>query len=150
EATGIQPGLKRRLEALLSPFADGLLKSERLEDLLAHLTLWGEAETPEGKEVVTISTYHSAKGLEFEGFICTDVHNNAFPPFFARDPAERRESRRLLYVGMTRAERRLVLTYPKIDREYERSITPFLEGVEERLSTSRPDAPGRVPRQIEP
>ncbi len=145
EATGIQPGLKRRLEALLSPFADGLLKSERLEDLLAHLTLWGEAETPEGKEVVTISTYHSAKGLEFERVICTDVHNNAFPPFFARDPAERRESRRLLYVGMTRAERRLVLTYPKIDREYERSITPFLEGVEERLSTSRPDAPAAGP-----
>lgn len=145
EATGIQPGLRRRLEALLAPFADGPLRSERLEDLLAHLTLWGGAEMPEGKEVVTISTYHSAKGLEFERVICTDVHNNAFPPFFARDPAERQESRRLLYVGMTRAEQELVLTYPKIDRDHERSITPFLNDVEERLSASRSDAPTAGP-----
>jgi DNA helicase-2/ATP-dependent DNA helicase PcrA len=61
------------------------------------------------------------------------VHNNAFPPYFARDPEERRESRRLLYVGMTRAERHLVLTYPTRERDYDRRPSPFLDAAPERL-----------------
>jgi Superfamily I DNA and RNA helicases len=127
EATGIEPGLKRRLGALFEPFADRVLRGEGLGKLLTHLTLWGENQEVPGKEVVSLSTYHSAKGLEFEKVVCMDAHNNAFPPFFARDPEERRESRRLLYVGMTRAENELLLTYPKVERGYERSPTPFLK-----------------------
>jgi superfamily I DNA/RNA helicase len=126
-SAGLQPGLARRLEALFAPYADQPLRSEALDDLLTHLALWGEETAPQGEDVVTLSTYHSAKGLEFERVVCMDVHNNAFPPYFARDPEERRESRRLLYVGMTRAERHLVLTYPERERGYDRRPTPFLD-----------------------
>jgi superfamily I DNA/RNA helicase len=83
--------------------------------------------------VVTLSTYHSAKGLEFERVVCMDVHDNAFPPYFSRDPEERRESRRLLYVGMTRAEQHLVLTYPERERGYDRRPSPFLDAAPEGL-----------------
>lgn len=132
---GLQPGLARRLEALFDPYADRLLRSDALDDLLTHLALWGEetAPTAVGEEVVTLSTYHSAKGLEFKRVVCMDVHDNAFPPYFARDPEERRESRRLLYVGMTRAERHLVLTYPKRERGYDRRPSPFLDAAPEGL-----------------
>ena len=126
-SAGLQPGLARRLEALFAPYADQPLRSEALNDLLTHLALWGEETAPQGEDVVTLSTYHSAKGLEFERVVCMDVHNNAFPPYFARDPEERRESRRLLYVGMTRAGRHLVLTYPERERGYDRRPTPFLD-----------------------
>ncbi len=130
---GLQPGLARRLEALLAPFADHPLQSPSLEDLLSHLALWGEETTPRGEDVITLSTYHSAKGLEFERVVCMDVHDNAFPPYFARDPEERRESRRLLYVGMTRAEQHLVLTYPKRERGYDRRPSPFLDAAPDGL-----------------
>ena len=126
-SAGLQPGLARRLEALFAPYTDRPLQSDALEDLLTHLALWGEQTAPRGEDVVTLSTYHSAKGLEFERVVCMDVHDNAFPPFFARDPEEQRESRRLLYVGMTRAERHLVLTYPKRERGYDRRPTSFLD-----------------------
>ena len=132
-SAGLQPGLARRLEALFAPYADQPLRSEALDDLLTHLALWGEETAPQGEDVVTLSTYHSAKGLEFERVVCMDVHNNAFPPYFARDPEERRESRRLLYVGMTRAERHLVLTYPERERGYDRRLTPFLDAAPEEL-----------------
>jgi len=130
---GLQPGLARRLNALFAPYADRPLQSSALENLLTHLALWGEETTPRGEDVVTLSTYHSAKGLEFERVVCMDVHNNAFPPYFARDPEERRESRRLLYVGMTRAERHLVLTYPERERGYDRRPTPFLDAAPDEL-----------------
>jgi len=130
---GLQPGLARRLEALLAPYADEALQSPALEELLTHLALWGEETTSRGQDVVTLSTYHSAKGLEFERVVCMDVHDNAFPPYFSRDPEERRESRRLLYVGMTRAERHLVLTYPERERGYDRRPSPFLDGAPEGL-----------------
>ena len=129
----LQPGLARRLAALFAPYADRPLRSEALADLLAHLALWGEETTPQGEDVITLSTYHSAKGLEFERVVCMDVHDNAFPPYFARDPEERRESRRLLYVGMTRAERHLVLTYPKRERGYDRRPTAFLDAAPDEL-----------------
>jgi len=131
--SGLQPGLARRLEALFAPYADAPLLSDALDDLLTHLALWGEETTSQGEDVVTLSTYHSAKGLEFERVVCMDVHDNAFPPYFARDPEERRESRRLLYVGMTRAERHLVLTYPKRERGYDRRPSPFLDAAPEDL-----------------
>ncbi len=130
---GLQPGLARRLGALFAPYADRPLRSDALDDLLTHLALWGEETAPQGEDVVTLSTYHSAKGLEFERVVCMDVHDNAFPPYFARDPEERRESRRLLYVGMTRAERHLVLTYPKRERGYDRRPSPFLDAAPEGL-----------------
>jgi superfamily I DNA/RNA helicase len=130
---GLQPGLADRLDALFAPYADRPLQSPALDELLTHLALWGEETTPTGEDVVTLSTYHSAKGLEFGRVVCMDVHDNAFPPYFARDPEERRESRRLLYVGMTRAKRHLVLTYPQQERGYRRRPTPFLDAAPDRL-----------------
>jgi DNA helicase-2/ATP-dependent DNA helicase PcrA len=143
-SAGLQPGLARRLEALFAPYADRPLRSDALDNLLTHLALWGEETAPQGEDVVTLSTYHSAKGLEFGRVVCMDVHDNAFPPYFARDPEERRESRRLLYVGMTRAERHLVLTYPTRERGYDRRPTPFLdEAPEKLLHTVESDGPSR-------
>jgi superfamily I DNA/RNA helicase len=130
---GLQPGLARRLDALFAPYADEPLLSDALDELLTHLALWGGEAAVQGEDVVTLSTYHSAKGLEFERVVCMDVHDSAFPPYFARDPEERRESRRLLYVGMTRAERHLVLTYPQRERGYDRRPSSFLDGAPENL-----------------
>ncbi len=61
--------------------------------------------------VVTLMTLHTAKGLEFDTVFLTGFEDGIFPHQRALvDPAELQEERRLAYVGITRARRRLYLT----------------------------------------
>jgi len=123
-----QPGLTGRIEAVLAPFRDQSVR-DHLADFLSHLALWGHEEAERGDAVVTLSTYHSAKGLEFERVICTRVNSDHFPPFYARTQEERDEQRRVLYVGLTRAEKRLVVTHYTEGKYGDLSRSPFLRNV---------------------
>ena len=61
--------------------------------------------------VVTLMTLHTAKGLEFDTVFLTGFEDGVFPHMRAlADPAELQEERRLAYVGLTRARKRLYLT----------------------------------------
>ena len=74
----------------------------------------GSNELPDGKDhggVVTLMTLHTAKGLEFPTVFLTGMEDGIFP--HARtfdDPKEIEEERRLAYVGLTRAEKRLYIS----------------------------------------
>jgi superfamily I DNA/RNA helicase len=106
-----------------------------LRHVLSHLALWGDAERQASDDVVTLSTYHSAKGLEFERVICTGVHDSAFPAYYTKTTEERAESRRLLYVGLTRAEQHLVISHATSDRfDRTRRLSPFLRDVPRNLT----------------
>ena len=66
---------------------------------------------PDADGVVTLMTLHTAKGLEFDTVFLTGFEDGIFPHQRAlMDPAELQEERRLAYVGITRARRRLYLT----------------------------------------
>ncbi len=61
--------------------------------------------------VVTLMTLHTAKGLEFDTVFLTGVEEGVFPHMRAMtDPNELQEERRLAYVGITRARKRLYLS----------------------------------------
>jgi len=71
-------------------------------------------------EILTLSTIHSAKGLEWNTVIITNCLDGRFPSVHAaRDPEDLEEERRLMYVAATRAKEHLIITYPTnlYDRE---------------------------------
>ena len=64
-------------------------------------------ETREAKDRVTLSTMHSAKGLEYPVVFVVDVNEGIVPHHKAGLPADIEEERRLFYVALTRAKDRL-------------------------------------------
>jgi DNA helicase-2/ATP-dependent DNA helicase PcrA len=88
---------------------------------LEQLALVGDADAGGGGERVSLMTLHAAKGLEFDAVWMTGLEERVFPssrslgqtgPMASgeEDPAEIAEERRLCYVGMTRARKRLTLS----------------------------------------
>ena len=68
---------------------------------------------------VTLMTLHASKGLEFKVVFVTGLEEGLFPlAKAAQDPTELEEERRLLYVGVTRAEEALFLTYARSRYRY--------------------------------
>lgn len=68
-------------------------------------------ENTDGRGVVTLMTLHTAKGLEFDTVFLTGLEEGVFPHLRAMtDATELEEERRLAYVGLTRARKRLYLT----------------------------------------
>ncbi|MCG7607698.1 ATP-dependent DNA helicase PcrA [Mycolicibacterium sp. (ex Dasyatis americana)] len=88
-----------------------------LAQFLERVSLVADAdEIPEdGAGVVTMMTLHTAKGLEFPAVFVTGWEDGMFPHMRALgDPNELSEERRLAYVGITRARRRLYLSRAKV------------------------------------
>lgn len=65
------------------------------------------------EDKIILSTIHQAKGLEWEAVFLLNLSSGGFPNDRAmREPDGLEEERRLFYVAITRAKRKLVLTYP--------------------------------------
>lgn len=87
-------------------------ESATLEEFLEKVATDGDADKYESESgKVTLMTLHSAKGLEFEVVFMPGMEDGLFPGHRAMDSEEGiEEERRLCYVGMTRAKKRLFLT----------------------------------------
>lgn len=71
-----------------------------------------DTEKPEDRNKVTLMTIHSAKGLEFKYVYIVGLEENLFPSNMnIFNPRELEEERRLFYVALTRACRRVTLSY---------------------------------------
>ena len=85
---------------------------ETLEEFLADAALMSSADETTAKNSVTLMTLHAAKGLEFPVVFMVGMEEGLFPSGrTVEDQADLEEERRLAYVGMTRAMRRLFMTY---------------------------------------
>ncbi|RCV90577.1 DNA helicase II [Billgrantia montanilacus] len=89
-----------------------------LEAFLSEAALnSGEHEADEFEDCVQLMTLHSAKGLEFPVVFIAGVEEGLFPHKMSlEEPGRLEEERRLCYVGLTRAMRKLYLTYAEIRR----------------------------------
>lgn len=82
-----------------------------LRDYLESLALFTNTDSIEDEDKVLLMTLHNAKGLEFPYVFMTGMEENIFPSQKSESEFEVQEERRLCYVGMTRAEQKLYLTY---------------------------------------
>lgn len=88
----------------------------KLPDFLSDVALLTDQDNEEddGTPKVTLMTVHAAKGLEFDTVFVVGMEEQLFPSMMAYDSTRQmEEERRLLYVAITRAEKRCFLSYAK-------------------------------------
>ena len=115
-----KPEAKDRLENLKEfvGMAKEFMKSEEqptLENFLAQLSLVSDIDNADMEDDrVTLMTLHAAKGLEFPIVFMAGMEEGVFPHSRTlMDVSQLEEERRTCYVGITRAERKLYLTYAR-------------------------------------
>jgi DNA helicase-2/ATP-dependent DNA helicase PcrA len=88
-------------------------KTEVLAEFLENVALVSDIDNLDrNQQAITLMTMHNAKGLEFPVVFIVGLEEGLFPHANSLlEPGELEEERRLCYVGMTRAEKRLYLSY---------------------------------------
>jgi ATP-dependent DNA helicase Rep len=91
-----------------------------LDKLVSQLTLMSILENSDDKQAdsVQLSTFHAAKGLEFPYVYLVGFEEDSIPHFQCQDDQGIEEERRLAYVGITRAEKSLTISYAQTRQKY--------------------------------
>lgn len=92
---------------------------------------------PGDEDRITLMTIHSAKGKEWPLVFVVGVEDGTIPSFRCKTEAEIEEERRVLYVAMTRAKRRLLLSHVTEYMGYRKTPSRLLNGIPEELMQRR-------------
>ncbi len=94
-------------------------RGEGIAEFLDHAALVSEADAIDDKAQIRLMTVHNAKGLEFPVVFVAGLEERLFPHSRSLDSeAAMEEERRLCYVAMTRAQKRLILTWARERRRF--------------------------------
>ncbi len=101
---------------------EGESETPPLEEFLQQISLYTDQDSiEEREELVTLMTLHNAKGLEYDTVFIVGCEDGAFPHMRSLEEGGEEEERRLCYVGITRAERRLYMTWTRERRLFGRA-----------------------------
>ncbi len=123
---------------------DGFEGSEGLDQLLADIALESDQDNVKSEQdAVRLMTVHAAKGLEFDYVCISGMEQDLFPSRRSqdesRDTGEREEERRLFYVALTRAAKRVFLSYASFRTIYGarqiNSPSEFISDIDSTLLT---------------
>ena len=111
---------------------------ERLHRYLEHILLDREKDdTEEARDMVTLITMHSCKGLEFPYVYIAGVEDGLIPHSRSKVEGTLDEERRLFYVAITRAQISLAMSHCEHRKKYGEQIpchpSPFLKEIPENL-----------------
>lgn len=121
----------------------------RLREFVKELDRRAAEQHAPNVEGITLASLHAAKGLEWDNVFLVGMSDGLMPIMMATDNEAIEEERRLLYVGVTRARKQLVLTYARARQSggrANRSPSRFLNrlgAVLEGASASSAPAPSR-------
>ena len=110
--------------AEFATFAEWKEHADRYEE---ELKKQNQEEREETKDRVTLSTMHSAKGLEYPVVFVVDANEGIVPHHKAGLPADIEEERRLFYVALTRAKDRLHVAAVKERYHRKTDVSRFVE-----------------------
>jgi len=137
------PESQARLEnlaELVTAATEAAERGESMGDFLDHAALVADADAVDEYAQVSLLTLHNAKGLEFPIVFLAGLEEGLFPHQRSiESPEAIEEERRLCYVGMTRAQKHLYLTWARSRRR-------FGGGEQERTVPSR--FLSEVPREL--
>jgi DNA helicase-2/ATP-dependent DNA helicase PcrA len=149
------PEAETRLEnlnELLNAAADAAERGETVAEFLDHAALVSESDDLDEHIAVSLLTVHNAKGLEFPTVFLAGMEEGLFPHSRSiESETALEEERRLCYVGMTRAQKRLFMTWARARRRWgggspeSRDPSRFLAEVPPDL-TERLDMARNVPQ----
>src|SRR5690606_6009269 len=106
------------------------------------------AKAEKTEDMLTLSTFHSSKGLEFERVYMIDLVEGIIPTEEdAENPDTLEEARRLFYVGMTRAKKHLELISYDSESRFANEVREITIPDKERVRSSRQVA--RTPIKVE-
>ncbi len=99
-----------------------------------------DEEKEEDKGKVSLMTFHSSKGLEFQAVFLVGIENDFIPHLKTIEEGNTiEEERRLFYVGVTRAKKHLIITYAKNRKKFgipmERTPSVFISEIPEEVIT---------------
>jgi len=93
---------------------EGFSDVRPLEEFLAQLSLYSDQDSMKTDEsLATLMTLHNAKGLEYDAVFMIGCEEGVFPHMRSIEEGNLEEERRLCYVGVTRARKRLCMTYAR-------------------------------------
>lgn len=118
------------LHAIAKEYKDFTSWQEHVEKYRSEMELQAK-RTAQEKNGVSLSTFHSAKGLEYEEVYLIDVNEKVTPYKKAVLEEDIEEERRMFYVGMTRAKRKLYLFYTERLNNHEMEPSRFLKEMED-------------------
>ena len=150
-------GRAENLEALIAGAAEFDIEREQegeneippLEEYLQQISLYTQQDDlidGEQESMVTLMTLHNAKGLEYDTVFIIGCEDGAFPHMRALEEGGEEEERRLCYVGITRARRRLYMTWARERSLFGRSErnlpSRFIDELPAELTERHSSAPG--------
>ncbi len=127
------------LQELLGAARDHEDSGRSLQEFLDETALRSETDDYDEAAPVTLMTLHNAKGLEFPVVFLVGMEEKLLPHTRSLAEGNLEEERRLCYVGMTRARKRLILTLARTRRmwggdvEERRQASSFLSEIPHRL-----------------
>jgi DNA helicase-2/ATP-dependent DNA helicase PcrA len=107
------------IEELVNAAVEAAERGETAADFLDHAALVADSDALDEQAAVSLLTIHNAKGLEFPNVFLAGLEEGIFPHSRSlNSEAAMEEERRLCYVGMTRAEKRLYVTWARYRRRF--------------------------------
>lgn len=153
----------KELLSVAKKFAGGDVE-DTLDNFLSNVALVSDIDTADTSgDTVTLMTLHSAKGLEYPYVFLAGMEEGLFPHSRTlMNEVEVEEERRLCYVGITRAERRLYISHAKMRMIFGNTVMyppsrflqeiprTLLEDTNKRTAPIRPSMPASIPGHTAP